>query len=67
MFTKKGQELPGYPYRAVHLGVSFFKGVLSAVGEVCSILQCVNGMPKKDTGQCCVKQHLPNIFSSRYH
>jgi hypothetical protein len=32
MFTKKVQELPGYPYRAVHLGVSFFKGELSQGG-----------------------------------
>jgi hypothetical protein len=38
MFTNKGQELPGYPYRAVHLGVSFLRGELSAVGGMNTVV-----------------------------
>ncbi len=43
MYTDMVKELPGCPYKTVHLGVSFFEG-----GRVW-YWYCVNGMPQKDT------------------
>jgi hypothetical protein len=44
-----GLSVQSCPVSNVHVGVSFFKGELSAVGGILLYMICVNGMPKKDT------------------
>ena len=47
ILTETVYELPGYPIRVIHLGVSFFEGGCRQWGN--NIWYCVNGMPQNDT------------------